>query len=342
MTATEDPLAGLPFAFGAPDARALIRSTPEDFRVTELPLVEPDGAGQHLLVQVRKRGCNTVDVARELARQCGVKPRAVSWAGLKDRQAVAEQWFSIDLAGRPEPEFSAGHGYEVLASHRHGRKLRRGALAGNAFELVLREVEGAPEEIESRFECIRQRGVPNYFGPQRFGRRGDNVAQALAMFEGKQRVRGREQRAILLSAARSFLFNAILGERVGAGDWDRALVGDVLQWQGSRSHFVWDGSEAERIQAQVAALELHPTGALWGRQGSQAGDAIAAREAAIAAAHPALVEGLVDAGMEPDRRALRLAVSQLDWSWQDDILNLRFELPPGAYATTVLREVLSG
>jgi len=341
LTVTEDPLANLPHALGAPVARALIRKTPEDFLVTELPVVVPDGSGQHLLVRVRKRNCTTPDVARELARQCGVARRAVSWAGLKDRQAVAEQWFSIDLAGRPDPGLAGGPGFEVLEARRHGRKLRRGALAGNAFELLLREVEGNHSEIEARLERIRQGGVPNYFGPQRFGRRGDNVDQALAMFAGKLRVRGREQRAIMLSAARSHIFNAIAGERVRADDWNRALPGDVLQWQGSRSHFLWQGDEIERIETQVAALELHPTGALWGRQGSQAADDVAEREEAVAGRYPELVQGLADAGMDSDRRPLRLAASELEWTWQDDTLRLRFTLPPGAYATTVLREVLS-
>jgi len=340
VTATEDPLAALPYAFGAPCVRALVRSTPEDFLVTELPLVEPDGNGQHLLVRVRKRNCTTPDVARELAQQCGVARRTVSWAGLKDRQAVAEQWFSIDLAGRPDPGLTGGRGFEVLEVQRHGRKLRRGALAGNAFELLLREVDGEREAIEARLAGISKSGVPNYFGPQRFGRRGDNVEQALAMFAGKLRVRGREQRSILLSAARSHIFNAILGERVSADDWNHALPGDVLQWQGSRSHFLWDGSETERIETEIAALELHPTGALWGRQGSQATDDMAEREEAVAGRYPELVQGLVDAGMDSDRRALRLMVSQLEWHWEEDTLRLQFELPPGAYATTVLREVL--
>lgn len=341
MTVTEDPLAGLPYAFGAPCASARIRTTPEDFRVTELPLVDPDGAGQHVLVCVRKRGCNTADVARELARQAGVARRAVSWAGLKDRHAVAEQWFSIDLAGRPEPGLSGGEGFEVLAVHRHGRKLRRGALAGNAFDLVLREVSGERDEIEARLDCLVHTGVPNYFGPQRFGRHARNVPRARAMFRGDERVRGREQRGILLSAARAWLFNRILADRVSSEDWNRALPGDVLQWQGSRSHFVWDGDDGERIHARVAALELHPTGALWGSGGSRAGVAVAGREAAAVATEEELARGLIESGMEADRRPLRLGVGELHWAWQGEDLNLRFALPPGAYATTVLREVLS-
>ncbi len=337
---TEAPGTILPRALGTPPLSARVRVQPEDFVVREQALVEPDGEGQHLLLYVRKRERTTAEVATALARVAGVPPQAVSWAGLKDRFAVTEQWFSLDLAGRDVPTFEDSDDFQVLAVHRHGRKLRRGALAANAFALVLRDLSADPELLVERLAAVGARGVPNYFGPQRFGRGGANVARARQMFARRRRA-SRHERGLLLSAARAELFNRMLAQRVQRGDWDQAQAGDVLQWAGSRSHFCWQGEEPERIEDALRQLELHPTGALWGRGRNMAEGAVGELEHAVAEQDAELASGLVHAGVDMARRSLRLGVADGRAEIADDgTVTVAFTLPPGGYATSVLRELV--
>jgi tRNA pseudouridine13 synthase len=329
----------LPFAYGAPPLTARLRSAPEDFQVEEMLGYEADGAGEHALLWVEKRGANTDWVARELARFAGVPPVAVGYAGLKDRHAVTRQMFSVQLAGKPDPDWSAFPHAEVrvLSAARHQRKLKRGALRGNRFLLVLREVQGDRGRAEEVLERIALRGVPNYFGEQRFGRGGSNVEQARAMFAGR-RV-DRDKRSFLLSAARSHIFNEVLAARVERGAWDSPLDGEIWALAGSRS---WFGPEAfdATLADRLARGDIHPSGPLWGQGETPAGDVAGALENQIAAANAELANGLVAARMDQERRPLRLLPGQLRWRWlEDDALELSFELPAGAYATVVVREV---
>ena len=320
---------------------ARVRATPEDFFVEELPGFEPSGAGEHLLLTIEKRGMNTAFAAKRLAQWARVPEMSVSYAGLKDRHAVTRQRFSVHLPKKVAPDIAALESDElrVLEHAWHSRKLPRGALAGNRFVLVLRDVEGDREAIGQRLQSIADRGVPNYFGEQRFGRSGDNVAQALAMFAGR-RVR-REERTLLLSAARSELFNRVLAARVRAGNWDSALEGEVWSLAGSRSVF---GPEpfTDELARRLAEFDIHPSGPLWGRGElrSRAAAAELEMEALATVDALALRVGLESAGLEQERRALRLRPADLGWQWLDDSsLQLSFALPPGAYATVVLAEL---
>ena len=328
-------------AHGAPVLSARIRTTAEDFFVEELPGFEASGAGEHLLLTVEKRGMNTAFAAKTIAQWAGVDESAIGYAGLKDRHAVTRQRFSVWLPKKVAPAIDAlqSDDLRVLEHAWHARKLPRGALAGNRFVLALREVSGERAAAEARLSAIALRGVPNYFGEQRFGRGGGNVQQAVAMFAGR-RVR-REERTMLLSAARSELFNRVLAARVEAGSWDAALDGEVWMLDGSRSVF---GPEAMSpdLQARLAAFDIHPTGPLWGE--GELRSAAAAREVELAAlagdTATRLRAGLERAGLKQERRALRLRPAGLDWGWRDDgALELRFDLPPGCYATTVLQEL---
>ena len=331
-----------PAAHGAPVLSARIRTTPEDFRVEELDAFEPSGAGEHLLLSIEKRGMNTAFAAKLLAQWAGVGEAAVGYAGLKDRHAVTVQRFSVQLPGREAPDVAAleaNEGLRVLAMARHSRKLPRGALAGNRFVLVLREVDGARDAIERRLRAIASRGVPNYFGEQRFGRGGDNVGNALAMFGGRRVAR--EQRTHLLSAARSQLFNRVLGARVAAGNWDGALDGEVWMLDGSRSVFGPQPFD-DTLAGRLATFDIHPTAPLWGRGAlrSESGAAALEHEALADPESLALRAGLEAAGLKQERRATRLRPQGLEWAWPDDaVLELRFGLPPGAYATTLLAEL---
>ncbi|HEY0199087.1 MAG TPA: tRNA pseudouridine(13) synthase TruD [Rhodanobacter sp.] len=329
----------LPWAYGAPPLQARLRSTPDDFRVEEILGYDADGQGEHVLLWVEKRGANTDWVARELAKFAGVSPVAVGYAGLKDRHAVTRQTFSVQLAGKPDLDWSVFPHPEVkvLAATRHLRKLKRGALRGNRFVLVLRDVQGDRDAAEKVLQQIATRGVPNYFGEQRFGREGGNVAQARAMFGGR-RVE-RDKRSFLLSAARSQIFNNVLAARVERGAWDTPLDGEIWSLAGSRS---WFGPEpfSDVLAERLARADIHPSGPLWGQgEPPTQGDA-GTLERGIALENRDLAEGVAAARMDQERRPLRLLPKDLVWRWlSESALELVFELPAGAYATVVVREL---
>ncbi len=330
----------LPFVHGQPSLSGRLRAVPEDFQVREEISFTLDGAGEHAWLWVRKRDANTEWVARRLAEQAGVSSGAVSYAGLKDRHAVTEQWFSVHLPGRVEPDWSANPdpSFTVLKAVRHSRKLRRGALSGNAFRIVVRELDGDPAEWVERLDRIAKTGVPNYFGEQRFGREAGNLERAEAMLSGREKVRDRHQRGLYLSAARSALFNAVLARRVMEGSWSAALPGEVLMLAGS--HSIFSAAEVdETIRQRVAAFDLHPTGPLWGAGELRSGAAVRELEEAVAATLPLFRDGLAAAGLTQERRALRLVVRDVTLEFPEPrVAVLDFKLPAGVYATTVLRE----
>ena len=403
--------------------------------------------GQHVLLRVRKRDANTQWVARELAKFCRCRPMDVGYAGLKDRRAVAVQWFTVPKTSQPleawtslqTPEF------EVLEAHAHTRKLPRGALAGNGFVIRVRDVAVTDQQLAERVELIARRGVPNYFGPQRFGRQGSNLA---AISVGLKALR-MPQRGFVLSAARSLIFNAALAERVRDGSWDHLEAGDVANLDGRGSVFAIDAIDDTLVQ-RCLELDIHPTGPMWGRgrADSPRGQAmphdarpaahaepfvagagpptaraeppVVGRESPAAGGELPLADGeppavggelpladeelpvvggelaaggelpvrrgglpvtgsersvisgsgraphrghagpqgrvlelerrvgarlpepcalVEDAGMEQERRSLRLTVRNFEWTREPDAVVLRFRLMRGSFATTVLREV---
>lgn len=351
--------AALPRAHGAPLLRARMRATPVDFEVEELDAFAPSGAGEHLLLTVEKRGMNTAYAASRIAAWAGVAESAIGYAGLKDRHALTRQRFSVWLPKKVAPDIATlavddagrGESLRVLDAAWHSRKLPRGALAGNRFVLTLREVsafenaandgpaDDLPARIAARLADIQAHGVPNYFGEQRFGRGGGNIPQALAMFAGRRVPPA--QRTHLLSAARSALFNRVLAARVADGSWCTALDGEVWLLDGSRSVF---GPEPfdDTLAARLAAFDIHPSGPLWGTGALRSEAAAQALELAALADDEALAlrAGLERAGLRQERRALRLCAQQLQAEWCDaQTLRLRFSLPPGTYATVVLREL---
>jgi tRNA pseudouridine13 synthase len=332
-----------PRAWGDPPIAAVMRAAPEDFIVDEVLGFAPDGEGEHALLQIRKRGANTEFVARALARHAGVRQGDVSYAGLKDRHAVTTQWFSVHLPGQPDPDWSALESDElrIITSARHSRKLRRGALRANRFRITLRDVAGDDDALAARLDLIAREGVPNGFGPQRFGRHGDNLARAAEMFAGG-RIRDRSLRGLYLSAARSFLFNEVLARRISERTWNVALPGDVMMLDGSHSHFHIDAVDTE-IQRRVAAFDIHPTGPLWGRGTSPVSGASLALERSVIARHEEWCRGLEMAGLNHERRSLRLPVKAMSWLQPEaGTLQVGFELPAGAYATAVMREIVAG
>ena len=332
----------VPTAHGTPPVRGLLRATPEDFGVEEILGFEPDGTGSHVLLTVEKRGANTGWVAAQLARATGVAARDVGWSGHKDRNAVTRQAYTLPwpASSSLEPCLElAGEGYRVVAASRHGRKLRPGSHRANRFTLRVRDVEGDAEALQARLALIAERGVPNYFGPQRFGRQGSNLARARQWAAGGAAPRDRGARAFALSAGRSAAFNAVLAGRVQQGCWDRLLPGEAVLLDGRRSFFPAPQIDAV-LAARCVAMDVHPSGPLWGRGASPAADEALAVEAAVVANEPELCALLESQGLEQERRSLRLPVRGLAWSFDGDGLELAFELPRGAFATAVLHEII--
>jgi tRNA pseudouridine13 synthase len=333
---------GLAYAGGEPAARGVLRRQPEDFRVSEIMPFEPDGSGEHVWLWIRKRGTNTDHVALQLSKLAGVHPRAVGYAGLKDRHAVTEQWFSVHLPGRAEPDWRGldSEALTVLRHARHGRKLQRGTLRGNGFVITVRDMEGTRPALERRLQRIAVDGVPNYFGIQRFGIDGGNLRTATQLFANPRLRLSRNRRGLALSAARSLLFNRVLSRRVADGSWNGVVPGDAMQLAGSHSFFVVDTVDAELL-SRLAGHDIHPTGPLHGKGDSPVRGECLALEAAVLADYEALAQGLAAAGLKQERRALRLSVADLHWHWPDDTtLELAFTLPAGSYATSVLRELV--
>jgi len=315
---------------------------PEDFLVEELLGFAPDGSGAHLLLHVEKRGANSGWVAAALARTAQVAPREVGLSGHKDRHAVTRQYYSLPESARvPAGGWTGfeGEGFRVLETTPHGRKLRTGTHRANRFRIAIRDVSGNPEAIAQRLGDIERGGVPNYFGPQRFGRDGANLRVARAWAEAGSSPRERAARSFALSAARSWLFNAVLARRVQDRSWDRLLPGDAAMLDGRRSWFrVTDVDET--LQARCRALDLHPSGPLHGRGELPVTGAAAEIEQQLAE-QEATLRGLLESQrLEHERRSLRVAVSSMSWRVEPCTIELAFELPRGAFATAVLHELL--
>lgn len=320
----------------------MIRSKPEDFQVDEQLRFQPEGEGEHVLLHLRKRNTNTEWLSKQLAEFAGVPYRDVSYAGLKDRNAVTSQWFSVRLPVTKDLDWTGLESEEIqlLEAVRHRRKLRRGALSQNRFCLRLRELDAKPDEMEQRLQQISLQGIPNYFGEQRFGHDGNNLIMADRLFSGELKKVARHKRSIYLSAARSYLFNLVLAQRLEHGSWNQAMPGEVMLLDGSGSHFAVEDVD-ETIRQRVAELDIHPTGPLWGKGSEQVTGVVVELEQAVLQCHSQWLEALKRFGLSHDRRALRARVIDLRWSWlADGDLELEFGLNPGSYATMVLRELV--
>ncbi|MFK8014612.1 MAG: tRNA pseudouridine(13) synthase TruD [Gammaproteobacteria bacterium] len=326
-------------AFGAPTLSGTLRATPQDFRVVEELGFEPSGDGPHAFVLVEKEDLTTLDLIDQVARAARTRPREVGYCGLKDRYAVTRQWLSLPQIRAGEASSWSFDQWRVVDVSRNRRKLKIGAHKRNRFVLRITGLDGSPEDLASRIEAIRERGVPNYFGAQRFGHQGDNLRRARRWFVDGVELK-RRQRRFALSAARSWLFNRVLSARVEAGNWATLLPGEPVSLDGSRSFFHPKEDEAESLAERFDALDLHPSGPLWGAGDSEAKADCAAFEADAMTQMDWLADGLAAQGLRQERRALRLQVMDLETTLTDDILELRFALNKGAFATSVVHELV--
>lgn len=337
---------------------AKLKSRVEDFIVEENISVEFSGEGEHCWIYVKKRECNTDWVAQQLARYCEVKKLAVSYAGLKDRHAVTSQWFSVQLPGKPTPDWTAfeqsfasagsDESVQVLQCFRHNKKLQRGALKSNTFKITLRELsdisENAFESLKQRCDDIAVKGMPNYFGAQRFGRNYNNLEQAEKHFLKPRYKLAKQKRSLYLSAARSWLFNCILSERIKRQVWNKRLSGDVFMLDGKSACFKDDvqiDGAAEELEQRLAAKEIHPTAVLWGEGDVMVDSQAAELESEVIDMFTIYRDGLVAARVQAQRRACRVIPAQLSCSRRGNDFIVSFTLPAGSYATMVLAEIFS-
>ncbi|HEX9853327.1 MAG TPA: tRNA pseudouridine(13) synthase TruD, partial [Woeseiaceae bacterium] len=318
-------------AYGGPPVHAQLRSVAEDFQVVEKLDFQFTGDGEHDTLWIEKSGANTAWVAKGLARFAGVAYRDVGYAGLKDRNALTRQWFSVRRPGAAGTDWSALRipGVRILETSRNQRKLRPGAHCGNAFRIALRGIGAIDDALRILLERCRDGGVPNYFGEQRFGRDGNNIGMARAFFAGKKLKH--EGRSIAISAARSLIFNRMLELRVSAGTWNTLQPGELAGLDGSGSFFaVYEPNQS--LRDRCAAMDIHPTAALWGKGASGCGGALPELENRAVQEFPDLAAGL-EQHADQSRRALRLAVRDLNWTHADGVLWLEFFLTRGGFAT---------
>jgi tRNA pseudouridine13 synthase len=333
----------------------VIRRAPEDFVVEEIPAYAPSGRGEHLFVTFTKRGLTTPDALRAIARALDVDPHAAGAAGMKDRHAVTTQTasFPVPLARDAEAAVAAVSvpGLTIVAAARHENKLKPGHLVGNRFTLAVRELDAAalPVVMERLAACGRE-GVPNAFGPQRFGRDGDNPARALAWLQGKERgPRDRRDQRMLFSALQSLWFNEVLRRREEAGTWAAVLPGDVAKKHDSGGLFTvpLEGPELDDARARAAAGAISATGPMFGsKMRWPEGEPLSMEQAVLEEAGIAMerLHAWQKLG-EGTRRSLRMMVEGMATEVREEegraVLIARFVLPKGGYATTVLARACS-
>ncbi|GLQ73789.1 tRNA pseudouridine(13) synthase TruD [Vibrio penaeicida] len=337
-----DILAPFAYSNGKPQAEAKLKAQPQHFVVKEDLGFSFTGAGEHLMLLIRKTGENTSFVANELAKACGVKSKDVSWAGLKDRHAVTEQWLSVHLPKGDTPDFYAFltqyPSIEILDITRHNKKLRPGDLKGNFFEITLTQVTDIPSVI-SRLENVTRHGVPNYFGAQRFGRDGNNVEEARRWGRENVHTRNQNKRSLYLSSARSWIFNHILSKRIESGVWQSPLIGDILlNAEGTLKVTETNFADSEQL---VSNGKAEITAAMAGDNALPTSDTALNIEQPCLDAEPDLMALIRGNRMRHERRVVQLFPKKLAWDVQDNEIALKFWLPSGCFATSIMRELVN-
>ena len=330
-------------AHGDVPATGVIKQQPDDFQVVEQMDVTPSGEGEHYWLLISKVKQNTDRVARQLAQFSGVAYRDVGYSGLKDYFALTEQWFSVWLPIGDEPQWQNFEmpGVAIKRVERHSRKIKRGTHSANHFQIVVREFQADPIALVDRLETIKNLGVPNYFGPQRFGRDTGNMSQLEHMFESNRRIKDRNLRGILLSSGRSWLFNTIVSARIKESSWDQLQPGEPANLDGSASIFTATNSADEQLR--LASLDIHPTAPLWGKfdqRHTESYPILHAWEQQQIEPYTNIASGLIQQGLKHQRRPIRTVINNLQWQVSDTSLRLSFELRRGQFATSVLREVV--
>ena len=329
----------LNYLLGKPQQAGRLKAEFADFIVREELGYPLAGEGEFVAVKVRKTNANTLFVGEQLAKFVGISAKNMSYAGLKDRHAVTEQWFCLHLAGKETPDFSAFEceGVEILEVTRHNRKIRTGALEGNYFELLLRDVVET-DELKQRLNQLQAVGFPNYFTEQRFGRDGHNLTQAQRWASGEISVKDRKKRSFYLSAARSEVFNLVVSQRIADQQMQTILSGDYLQLAGSNSFFEVKEKDLVQSQQRLDENDVLLTAPLIGENSlEQKGNE---REKAIVAQHENLISLMKKERMNTARRAMLCKPQDLRWQFEPEGLRITFFLNSGSYATGLVRELI--
>jgi tRNA pseudouridine13 synthase len=326
---------------------AIFKQSPEDFVVEEIDAYPASGDGQHVLVRIRKRGLNTEQAVARIANALGVDRRECGFAGMKDRDAIAIQRISLPSVDLERVRALGWGDLEILEAAQHRNKLKPGHLRGNRFTIRLRDVSEI-DSVIAGLDRIAREGFPNRFGPQRFGRDGDNATRALAFVRGDERPpRDARERRLLFSALQSRWFNAVLDQRVADGSWNTALLGDLLKKTDTGGMFVCEDLDADR--ARAARGEVSPTGPMFGPDMTSPSGEVRERELAVLAADGLDIDALTRHRSlgEGTRRPLRVLTEELmverlstEGEQSSDLL-VKVTLGKGVYATTLLSNVVT-
>lgn len=333
---------------------ANFKSTPHDFIVEENMDITHSEEGEHLWLYVCKIGMNTAFVAELLAKWANIPLRDVGYSGLKDRHAKTYQWFSLRLPQKTLPETDPlsiitshlhnGEALTIIRQHWHHKKLGRGTHKSNTFTITLNNVIGDKNTIKAQLSLIAKIGVPNYFGQQRFGINDNNIHKTKQFFEKilashrpyKPSKKDINRHSLYVSTAKSLIFNALLSQRVKLNNWDKAVKGDVFNLDGTNSIFCT--SIDEEIICRVQQKDIHPTAPLFGTGEIKNSDESWAiyQTTLNQPSFEVFKQGLLKVGTKLTYRPLRLHPQNLSWQWHDGSLTLRFCLPSGTFATSVL------
>jgi tRNA pseudouridine13 synthase len=338
---SSDPIPAPPYLTAdLPGAGGRIKAEPGDFEVEEIPAYEPAGTGDHLFLWVEKTDLGAEYFVRQVARRLGVPVGGVGTAGLKDRRAVTRQWVSVPAACEPALPQLEGQGIRLLRASRHSNKLKPGHLRGNRFRILVRDADPAvdPGPVLAR---LRDHGLPNFYGPQRFGRDGETAALGMAMLTGEPvKARNPFLRKLALSAAQSLLFNAYLARRLADGLLRTVLAGDVMAKWPAGGMFTAEDVPTE--QARFDRRETVTAGPMFGRKTFPAKAVAAEREAAILATAGLSRPSFEGFGklLPGTRRHNLVYIDDLSATREAEGLRLTFTLPAGSYATVLLREIM--
>ncbi|WP_295818111.1 tRNA pseudouridine(13) synthase TruD [uncultured Deinococcus sp.] len=313
-----------------------LRRDPEDFVVQEVPLYPLAGEGDYVFVEIRKTGHTTAHVVRMLAAQLGLREQEIGVAGLKDRHAVTTQWLSLPAKAEKRLGALALDGVETVQVTRHTNKLAMGHLRGNRFVIRVRGAAGQGRHAREVLAVLEAQGVPNYFGPQRFGLGGVNAEEGLRVLRGESRLKDPRVRRFLTSSVQSMLFNRYLSLRLERGLYATLLRGDMAKKHDTGGVFQVEDAAAESLRAGRG--ELSATGTLFGRKvrplAFDAGELEAEALAAFGLSPQAF------ASRRGDRRLTRVFLEGGSVTDTDDGYSVAFTLPRGSFATSVLRELM--
>ena len=323
-----------------PGIGGIIKAMPEHFVVEEVLPYTACGQGEHVYVTFRRTGTNTADAARILQERLNLAASDVGWGGRKDKTAVVVQTISLRCGlSRPLVEIEKaldGLAFEILAINRHGNKIKTGHVAANRFDIIVSGIQ--PEALPRALaiaDRLRQTGIPNFYGPQRFGVAMRNVQRGFDLFRKRGRVR---KDLFMASVVQSALFNIWLDRRIREGNFGRLLTGDIAKKTDTGGMFRVDDDATE--SARFKAGQIVYTGPMYGYKMKAAESVAGQHEAALLDQFGLSAEDFRRLRCPGARREAILKPTDLDIAAVNDGLRFTFTLPSGAYATTVLREFI--